>query len=205
MPVASVKDRKIINLLKSGDDLAFVQLCDDYYDIVYKALCNYNTFICREDETLIADVVTDAFLKFSKNPGKFNPEKSSLERFLIMDAEGDLKNAWEKYKRQNKNIVRSVELEEDFGNGIMEDITPLDSLISKEHSDVLEKMLTELFPRESDIALAGLMLSGERRTEEYARVLCIDHLEREEQRREVKRNKDRIDKVIQRKLKRTGK
>lgn len=202
MPPASEKDKEILHLLHLGDDLAFAKFCEDYYAAVYSALCNFNNFICREDETLIADVVTDVFLKFSANPGRYNPEKSSLERFLIMDAEGDLKNAWEKRKRQNKNLLRSVELEENYGNRAMEHHTPLENLIRKEDSKVLEKVLLELFSSESDIAIAGLMLAGERRTGEYARLLQIEHLETEEQRKEVKRNKDRIDKVIQRKLKR---
>ncbi|MBL7933705.1 MAG: hypothetical protein JNL60_17510 [Bacteroidia bacterium] len=201
MPPVSEKDKEILSLLQSGDDLALAKLCDDYYEAVYSAVCRFNSVICKEDETMVADVVTDCFLKFSTNPGKYNPEKSSLERFLIMDAEGDLKNAWEKRRRQNKNFVHSVELDQDLWNSALEHPTPLENMISKEESNLLEKKLRELFPKETDLAIAGLMLGGERRTEEYARLLQIEHLEIEDQRKEVKRNKDRIDKVMQRKMK----
>lgn len=205
MSYASENDIELLELLKSGDDLALVRLCDDYYDKVYTSLCRFYATMHQEEPTLLADVVTDTFLKFSRNPWSYKPEKLSLERFLLMDAEGDLKNEWSKRKRQSKKWGNYVELSENTGNSRDWEVTPLENMIQKEQATVLDKLLGELFPVEPDFGLAQLMLAGERRTEEYARLLQIEHLDLEQQRREVKRTKDRLDKVIRRKWLKGGK
>lgn len=51
-------------------------------------------------------------------------------------------------------------------------------------------------PRDQQIL--ALRLQGERRTEAFAEILGISHLPIEAQRREVKRIKDRIDKILRR-------
>ncbi len=202
MAQASDKEREIHQLILLKDDLAFAKFCDEYYGIVHKKVSAFNRQIAQEDEALIIDVVTDSFLKYFNDPTRYNPEKQSLEKFLIMDAEGDLKNALEKIKRKNKNIDRSVELGEKIGNSSMEneELNPIDQLINKEATDILEHKLKDLFTNEKDIQLAHLMLSGERKSTEFAKILEIEHLEPEEQRSEIKKQKDRIDKVIRRKL-----
>ncbi|MBA2612119.1 MAG: hypothetical protein H0U95_09115 [Bacteroidetes bacterium] len=201
MAEATDKEREIHMLILSKDDMAFAKFCDDYYEPVYEKIKKYNKGIFTENETFIIDVVTDTFLNYFKNPGRFNPEKQTLERFLIMDAEGDLKNAWEKLKKRNKNIVRSVELEEKNGNSLQDrELNPIETIIYKEDARLLEEKLKEVFNTEKDIQLAHLMLSGERRSTEFTKVLELEHFNEEEQRLEIKRQKDRIDKVIRRKL-----
>jgi RNA polymerase sigma-70 factor (ECF subfamily) len=204
MAGATAKDLEIHHLIISGDDLAFARFCDAYYEPIYKKVSGYNKGIHAQDETLVADVVTDVFLKYFREPGRYDPAKLGLERFLIMDAEGDLKNEWEKRKRINKNLLRSVELQITNGNSTLAEnklLSPFQVLVDKEAAEYLEKKLYEVFQAETDIEMAHLMLSGERKSEEYARILRIDGLPVEEQRREVKKHKDRIEKVMQRKLK----
>jgi hypothetical protein len=55
----------------------------------------------------------------------------------------------------------------------------------------------------TDRQILALRLRGERRTAAFAAILNISHLPLEMQRREVKRAKDRIDKVIRRRGGRT--
>ncbi|MBA3682074.1 MAG: hypothetical protein H0W73_13085 [Bacteroidetes bacterium] len=201
MAKATDKEREIHQLILSGDDLAFVKFCDEYYERIYEKVLVFNKLIFKENETLIMDVVTDTFLKYFRDPNRYDPEKQTLERFLLMDAEGDLKNEWEKWKRQNKNSVRSVELDEKNGNSIQdEEPDPITNLINKEDIELLYKKLKILFTDEKDIEIAHLMLAGERRSTEYAKVLEIEDWEPKEQRLEIKKQKDRIDKVIRRKL-----
>ena len=202
MAQASDKEREIHNLILSGDDLAFAKFCDAYYELIFNKVESFNKLIAAEDDTLIADIVTDTFLNYFKTPLRYDPEKQTLEKFLVMDAEGDLKNAWAKRKRQNKKFINSVELDTENGNSIIneDEFTPFDNLINKEAHEILEKKLNELFKNDMDITIASLMLAGERRSEEYAKILQIEHLSVEEQRLEVKKQKDRIDKVIRRKL-----
>lgn len=201
MAQATDKEREIHRLILLGDDIAFAKFCDEYYELIYEKVLAFNKPIFNEHETLIIDVVTDTFLNYFRDPSRYDPEKQTLERFLIMDAEGDLKNAWEKHKRQTKNNVRSVELEEKKGNSIQdEELDPVNSLINKEDIEILYKKLKILFTDEKDIEVAHLMLSGERRSSEYARILQIEDRGSEEQKQEIKKQKDRIDKVIRRKL-----
>jgi RNA polymerase sigma-70 factor (ECF subfamily) len=51
----------------------------------------------------------------------------------------------------------------------------------------------------TDRQILALRLQGERRTEAFAELLGISHLPIGVQRREVKRAKDRIDKILRRK------
>ncbi|MEO6302645.1 MAG: hypothetical protein ABIP51_05695 [Bacteroidia bacterium] len=202
MAQATDKEKEIHILILAKDDLAFAKFCDEYYELIYKKVQAFNKIIAQEEETLIIDVVTDTFLKYFKDPTRYDPLKQTLEKFLLMDAEGDLKNEWEKLKRKNKKFDRSVELEEENGNSNIENeaLNPEDYLLNKEATKILEEKLKELFSNEKDIQVAHLMLSGERKSSEYIKILEIDNLNEEEQRSEIKRQKDRIDKVIRRKL-----
>lgn len=206
MAQASDKEREIHALILAKDDLAFARLCDGYYEAVFSKVKQFNRGIHAIDDTLIADVVTDSFLHYFRQPQRYDPEKQSLEYFLVMDAEGDLKNALQKLKRSGKKFPKAVELPEEDGNSLLDELsfTPFDALVQKEAGATLEKTLNTLFEKEQDVQLAQLMLAGERRTEEYARVLGIGHLPEEAQRGEVKKHKDRIDKVIRRKLRGEG-
>jgi hypothetical protein len=201
MAEATDKEKEIHALIMAKDDLAFAKFCNDYYEPVYEKIKNYNKVIFSESETLIIDVVTDSFLNYFKNPERFNPKKQTLERFLIMDAEGDLKNEWEKLQRKNKKLTKSVELEAENGNSIQDsEFNPIEAIIHKEDIELLEKKLKETFSNGKDVQMAHLMLSGERKSIEFAKVLEIEHLNEEGQRVEIKRQKDRIDKIIRRKL-----
>lgn len=201
MAKATDKERDIHRSVLSGDDIAFARFCDEYYELIYEKVLTFNKAIFNEHETLIIDVVTDTFLNYFRYPARYDPEKQTLERFLIMDAEGDLKNAWEKYKRQTKNLIRSVELEEKNGNSIKdEELDPINNLINKEDIEILYKKLKILFTSNTDIEIAQLMLAGERRSSEYAKLLEIEDRLPEEQKQEIKKQKDRIDKIIRRKL-----
>lgn len=201
MAKATDKERDIHRSVLSGDDIAFARFCDEYYELIYEKVLTFNKAVFNEHETLIIDVVTDTFLNYFRYPARYDPEKQTLERFLIMDAEGDLKNAWEKYKRQTKKLIRSVELEEKNGNSIVdEELDPINNLINKENIEILYKKLKILFTSNTDIEIAQLMLAGERRSSEYAKLLEIEGRPPEEQKLEIKKQKDRIDKIICRKL-----
>jgi RNA polymerase sigma factor (sigma-70 family) len=201
MAKATEKEREIHRLIMSNDDLAFTKFCDAYYEYIYEKVKNFNKTILTENETLIIDVVTDSFLKYFRSPARFDPEKQTLEKFLIMDIEGDLKNEWEKLKRKNKNHPQSVELLEKNGNSIEnQDLNPIENLINKETEQLLEQKLNEIFATKKDIQLAHLLLAGERRSTEYAKLLEIENWNIADQQLEIKRQKDRVDKMIRRKL-----
>lgn len=208
MAKATPEEIELHNQIQSGDDLAFAKLCDKYLEPTIKQVRNFNWKIHLSNGTLITEVVIDSFYGYFNNPQKFNLEKQTLEKFLVIDAEGDLKNAWAKEKRRQQKfeiIKNEVEFEKQFGKSALGKVknlnTPNQILINNEASKILEAELKKLFNAEKDIEMANLILSRERETCVYAEVLEITHLEFEEQQQEVKRNKDRIKKVLDRKLK----
>jgi hypothetical protein len=207
MAQATQYEIELHKLIQSGDDLAFAELCDKYLEPTIKKVRNFNWQIHLDDSSLISEVVIDSFYGYFYNPEKFNPEKQTLERFLVMDSEGDLKNAWAgraKHQQKFKIIVNEVEFDEQYGSkgtGEIQNMsTPTQIMIDNEAAKILDIELRKHFDSEKDIEMANLILAKERETDAYAVVLQITHLDFEEQRQEVKRNKDRIKKVLDRKL-----
>jgi RNA polymerase sigma-70 factor (ECF subfamily) len=62
----------------------------------------------------------------------------------------------------------------------------------------MTRTINRIFNDEEDRQAAALILEGERSTEEFAKIFCLGHLPNIEQRREVKRRKDRIKKRLER-------
>lgn len=208
MAQATPDEIELHKLIQSGDDLAFAKLCDKYLELTIKKVRHFNWQMHLNDSSLITEVVIDSFYGYLYNPDKFNPEKQSLERFLVIDAEGDLKNAWAKRKKHQQKfevIKNEVEFDEQFGNSETGKIrnlnTPSQIMIDKEAEGILNAELKKHFDSERDIEMANLILAKERETSVYAGVLEITHLNFDEQQKEVKRNKDRIKKVLDRKIK----
>jgi hypothetical protein len=208
MAQATPDEIELHKLIQSGDDLAFAKLCDKYLEPTIKKVRNFNWQIHLSDSSLITEVVIDSFYGYLYNPDKFNSEKQTLEKFLVIDVEGDLKNAWAKKKRHQKKfegIKNEVEFDERFRNSETGKIrklnTPDQKMINKEADGILIAELKKHFDSDRDIEMANLILARERDTSVYAGVLEITHLNFEEQQQEVKRNKDRIKKVLDRKIK----
>ncbi len=208
MAQATPEEIELHNLIQSGDDLAFAKLCDKYLEPTIKKMRHFNWQIHLSDSSLIPEVVIDSFYSYLYNPDKFNPEKQTLEKFLVIDAEGDLKNAWSKRKKHRQKftaINNEVEFDEQFGNSEIGKIrnlnTPSQIIIDKEADGILTAELKKHFDSDKDIEMANLILARERNTSVYAGVLKISHLNVEQQQQEVKRNKDRIKKVLDRKIK----
>jgi hypothetical protein len=156
------------------------------------------------DEHLIDTAVTDALLNYFDKPAQFQEKKKSLLSYLLMSARGDLLNII----RPRKLDVNSSQLNEDveFGDSYSEE--NIEGLVVIAEDDVeteaLSRMSTvyprldELFSEPKDRELVTMMMNGIRETEEYAKVLGIEHLNSSQQRDVVKRHKDRIKKTITR-------
>ncbi|MEI2740568.1 MAG: hypothetical protein V9F01_17475 [Chitinophagaceae bacterium] len=98
MAQATPDEIELHKLIQSGDDLAFAKSCDKYLEATVKKVQHFNWQIYLSDSSIITEVVIDSFYGYLYNPDKYNPEKQTLERFLVIDAEGDLKNVWAKRK-----------------------------------------------------------------------------------------------------------
>jgi RNA polymerase sigma factor (sigma-70 family) len=152
------------------------------------------------EEILLQDAATDALLDYVQHPSKFNPQKSALFTYLTMAAYRDLLNMITKEQRRRRREVPLQNVEETLseGNNIIEvEEQVLDSMTAAERTELLRRVAEE-FPNKRDSELLDLMMNGERRTAVYSNVLGIQNLTLSEQRKIVKRHKDRITKRLQR-------
>jgi RNA polymerase sigma-70 factor (ECF subfamily) len=154
------------------------------------------------DQHIIWDGVIDAMLDYCARPQQFDAERGvPLERFLRLAAR---RNVMNRLRGEQRRKVReeaaghawaasSVELDPAAGN-----LRQRDESMQQQRQ---RAALTQALQNPNDQQLLALRLQGVRRTEAFAEILGITHLPIEIQRREVKRAKDRIDKMLRR---RTG-
>ena len=187
--------------IKEGDNTALSRLYDLYGTKVITSLKSWYPKIAAKDDAQILEAVNEAFWGYSKNPFTYDIHTSTLQRFLEVAAERDLKNilAKEKKHANREELPDDVELEEKFWNRITKTGGPTDGeVIESELLKNVNKELSNYFKNGTDVNLAKLVLVGERETEVFSELLQIKHMTIEEQRSEVKKHKDRIKKVIER-------
>lgn len=127
----------------------------------------------------------------------------ALVSYLTMSAQGDLKNALkrnEKYRLQ-LHITEFVELEERYREYSIE---PRSAVNVEQEAEIRLSPtwadLQKLLPAPVDQEIIFLLMCGIRETYWYANALGILDKPIEEQRKIVKRNKDRIKKTILRNI-----
>jgi len=200
---ASQVEYELHTLILAGDSLALAKLYDDVYgELVVDILASRYPKVAAKDETLILAAVNEAFFGYYRNPATFDPDKSTLQRFLEVAAERDLQNILAKEAKHGikKNLPEDVELETIFWNSIKkEQDGPEYQIIAKQTIGLVKTALAGHFDRSEDRIVAAMIIAGERETNAYSAVLQIDDLTQEEQMDEVKRVKDRIKKVLDRK------
>jgi hypothetical protein len=157
----------------------------------------------RTDEQVIWDGVVEAFLEYCARPSQFDARhKVPLERFLQMAATRNLQNLLRGEARRRARQERVAE-----ADGAAVELDPVvGNLLQREEHQRLQRQeedMMRLLQDPTDRQILALRLRGERRTAAFAAILNISHLPLEMQRREVKRAKDRIDKVIRRRGGRT--
>ncbi len=149
--------------------------------------------------------------RYLREPSRFDPERGGLLPYLWEDVQGDLLNevehrtvpvadhhepaASEPPRRQRREIPDgvTVEVERDRRNPpvdeeVLDAVDPFDMPPA-----LVERARAELGRFDQrDQALLELLGAGIRETAPYAEVLGISHLDLDTQRREVKRQKDRL-------------
>jgi len=150
------------------------------------------------DDHTIRDGVIDALLEYCTRPNRFDEGRGiPLDRFLQHASWRNVVNALRAEARRKAREERAehaytrsaVELDPAAGNLLQEEVARR----QREQGELLR-----LLQNPKDQQILALQLQGERRTEAFAEILGISHLPMEAQRREVKRAKDRIDKILRR-------
>lgn len=181
--------------LCAGDPTAPARL----FGVVHRAITRtLRRLHPHASEDQVNDATVDAVLSYIRGPEQYRPDKQSLFSYLVMSARGDLRNLLAKEQRRRvKEILRDdVELPHDDGNNRLEtNFTESEDI--KRSLAKLESALDD--PK--DLAIIRLMAAGERSTARFAEELGAAHLPANEQRKLVKREKDRIKKWIERRTK----
>jgi DNA-directed RNA polymerase specialized sigma24 family protein len=187
--------------LAAGEPVAPSDLAHAFLDPLAVSLARSNPGL---DPHLCDEAAEDAILALIKNPRSYDPERAALDVYLRMSARGDLRNILEREKRHRARSfpIDPVALPAAPRNQTLEHADPAAVVV------LAEELARRAAALEAEAAPAGLtpaemqvltmMRQGERATTAFARALGVDHLPSAEQRREVKRAKDRITKRLKR-------
>jgi RNA polymerase sigma-70 factor, ECF subfamily len=153
----------------------------------------------QTDQHIIWDGVIDAMLDYCTRPQQFDAERGvSLKHFLRLAAR---RNVMNRLRGEQRRKVREEAAGHTWAASSVELDPAAGNLLQKEESTQRQRQqtaLTNALQNPNDQQLLALRLQGVRRTEAFAEILGITHLPIETQRREVKRAKDRIDKMLRR-------
>jgi RNA polymerase sigma-70 factor (ECF subfamily) len=196
MPLSKDFGEQAHQRLLQGDPTAPSEVILAYLEPIARRL--RQRFPGVEDETLIQDAVTDALFQYIQSPGRFDPTRSSLSSYLTMAARGDLLNA---LARERRRTARQVPLEAVAeaalaGNTLGEDESTGSAAYDRMAAPDLMQRVLQQVPDPVDREILQLMLAGERKTANYAGLLQIQDRSEAEQRRIVKRHKDRLKKRL---------
>ena len=182
------------------DITAFAELCE----IVLPQLVTFlQTIFPAHDSHLREQVVIDCLLDYQARPQQYNPEKLALWPFLRMAVRRDMLNMLDKqgryshrlYPIDDPHIASQLPPVEDVQEAMALDEW-LQRHTDKPREEIITALQAELEPR--DQQMLWLMLDGVRETSAYAAIMGLTHLDVANQRREVKKAKDRILKKVQR-------
>jgi RNA polymerase sigma factor (sigma-70 family) len=182
--------------LCDGDRTASEELARLVLDALVEGIARQ---FLRSDEHMLYEAVTEAFLDYCARPCQFDEERGvALHLFLLMTSRRNMLNLL-------RGEARPKAREEEAGHLYVYATVELDpvvgNLLQKEENEQLHRQqedMMSLLQDPKDRQILVLRLQGERRTEAFAEILGISHLSIETQRREVKRAKDRIDKILRR-------
>jgi RNA polymerase sigma-70 factor, ECF subfamily len=190
-------ERELHERLLDGDLVASQEVATAFLLAVVERL--KQRFPRLDDESLIFDAAADAILSYAERPSQYDPQRLRLLSYLVMSADGDLKNALQRHQRRAHREVpmRDVELLLDARNSEVEEVYPEKRPAAPGVEEVDHKIREEI-PDPVDRQLVDLMMQGERRTEAFARVLGITDMDVLQQRKLVKQHKDRLKKRLMR-------
>ncbi len=193
--------------LVEGSADASVPLAEKLIPILKAKLGSLNAE--ARDPHVVESAIGYGVARYLKEPEAYDPTGRTLPNYLAMDIEGDVRNELAKRRRQQ---ARQESLEEEVvelrsrdRNSTVEDealdaVDPFD--LPQAQVDAARRLLGQLAPRDRE--LAQLVADGVRSYAAWATMLGIEHLPVEVQKREVKRQKDRIKKKLERMGERSG-
>jgi len=169
--------------LSHGDTSAVDELARRFIDALPKHLRRRYR---RAPIDLVTDACEDAILNYLARPHKYDPSFGvPLGTFLLLAADRNLRNLLEADRRRRSRETR-------YATQCNNYLTPANPFrIADPDVGSVQLVLSAIEPGPEREALIAWM-RGERRTTAFALTLNLSHLPTSEQRREVKRFKDRM-------------
>jgi hypothetical protein len=194
----AVQEAELHRRLLAQDPTASNEAALYWFPRLYAALCRRNPTV--SDPHLLEEAAETALLEYFKNPARYDPARLSLSSYLLMAADRDLKNLLQREARHRAHLVPLDPVV--HGTPARNDEQDEDDAIALPPGVTREQVLQALWdkvrsPRDREV-LRLMVVEGERRTEVFVQVLGIEHLPRDAQRRQVKRVKDRLNKMMRR-------
>jgi RNA polymerase sigma-70 factor (ECF subfamily) len=181
--------------LLRGDPTAPLELAEEALPELEQYLRSH--FPTFRDESLFSESAADAIMAHVKAPDAFVRDKRSLLGYLKMSAKGDFLNAWDRQRRLRK-LRKEISLSSvELGLSRRKEHKTTKGA-EPDHEREAAALIRSLFPNPTDLKIAVLIAEGERSTSTFAKILGIADLHVSEQRKIVKRHKDRIKKMLER-------
>lgn len=186
--------------LIAGDPTASAEIAELFLPAITKRL--EGAFKNLGDPHAVNTAAIDALISYFDAPAKYDSTRSQLLSYLTMSARGDLLNALKTEKRHRLQLpISDVELSEEeseYGVDLRSD-TDVEQEVEIRLSPTWAT-LEEMLPDPVDKEIILLLMFGIRETYWFAEALGVLDQPVEEQRKIVKRNKDRVKKVLLRKI-----
>ncbi|QSQ17928.1 AAA family ATPase [Myxococcus landrumensis] len=147
---------------------------------------------CSHETAL--DSAVDAIFSYLRSPERYDPKGTRIETYLVQTAR---RKALDRIRSESARTRR----EQDFADLIgLEATSPNENLeVTVEARRVSDVLTTHsALSNPNDLATLRLLLQGENSTETLAKAMGLDGLSKEKMRLEVKRQRDRIMKHLQR-------
>jgi RNA polymerase sigma-70 factor (ECF subfamily) len=204
-PLPEGDERILHERLLAGDRTATAELAMAYLEPLIGWLTARNN--PQLDPHLCTMAAGDALIVLMKEPERYDPARGRLWAYLRMSAQRKLQNLLRAERRHSSRnaALEAVEVSPEIGKYLWdEESDPARLVLAAEEESEFARQIPPV-PASVQAGLTAqeekvleLMRQRERRTAVYARVLGLAGLPPDQQRREVKRVKDRLAKRVQR-------
>lgn len=182
-------------MLDPDDPVAFAALAEWLYDDLVRETGRRAGG--GADPVLVEEAVGQALLSYNDAPERYDPERAPLRGYLVMAAYGDYRNAVAKEARRTSGRV-SLSDETDTEQDLADDRQNIEAVLDRIEAEALWEAVAAAFPDPTDRQIVTLLINRVRSYEPYSKVLGLTNLPDDEQRKQVKRAKDRIAKRLRR-------
>lgn len=193
---ASAQEYQLHRRICARDDpTAFVELATWLYDSLVQH--TRKRAGKQADPILVEEAVGETLLDYHDHPERYDPDRMSLSRYLVMAAYRDFQNA---QAREQRASIHQVSL---FDPALQEDVGSNEETLESEiNAAEIRRIIHKLFPGEQERQVVELVLCKERSYEPYIEVLQLGGLPYKEQVRHVKLVKNRVIRRLRRNMRR---